>query len=235
MFGKTFGRRVVATSAPAVVQGYVPAPPDPDGETRHIPAVMWDGPHGDMLRQAGFSPDDSRNLALTPERAREMEDAATDRMEAIVAKVNAHIPGVSVRPWAMIPWAVWEGYNAEFLMKADFYPSSPWNNMLLAADAHSSDFLGLPQHPRAAQPGLDENLSRLVEELRIAARDQHDRTWTALSRGDWSALDEHEKFRTECFQKLIAMTRYVADMIFGAEACARHDELFGFGLSDVTD
>src|SRR3982751_2177950 len=133
MFGKAFGKRVVTPSSPAAAPGYVPAGPDPDGEMRIIPKAVWDGPNGAKLRQLGLSPDDPANLVLTPQRARALEDAATARMNAVVAKVNAHIPGVTVAPWAMIPWSVWEGPNAEFLIKSDFMPSSPWNNMLLAA------------------------------------------------------------------------------------------------------
>lgn len=213
---------------------YPGARPDPDGETRNIPKAMWDGPRGDMLRELGFLPDDPNNLALTPARARAKEDAATARMHALVAKVNADVPGVSVIPWAIIPWSVWEGLNAEFLIKRDFLPSSPWNNLLLAADAPSSDFLGLPLHPRAAQPGLDENLPRLIADLRIEAQEEFQTTFAALTQGDWSALERHEAFRNEQFKKLFALTRHVADTVFGAAVCARHDALFGIGLSEVT-
>jgi hypothetical protein len=234
MFGKTFGKRVADSSILGAPQGYLPARPDPDGETRIIPKAIWDGPHGDMLRQSGFLPDDPRNLALTSERMHEMADAATERMNAIVGKVNAHIPGVSVIPWAIIPWAVWQDLNADFLMKRDFLQSSPWNNMLLPADAESSAFLGLPQHPRVAQTGLDENLTHLIDELRLESHDEFDKTWAALSRGDWSALDRHEKFKNDQFQKLFALARYIANDVFGEAVCARHDELFGVGLTEVT-
>ncbi len=234
MMRRSFGKRVVESGPARSVPPYPGPQPDADGETRVIPQAMWDGPRGEMLRDLGFSPDDPNNLALTPERARAKEDAATARMNALVAKVNAHVPGVSVIPWAMIPWSVWEGLNAEFLIKRDFLPSSPWNNLLLPADAASADFLGLPLHPRAAQPGLDENVAALITELRIEARDEFQTTFAALARGDWSALDRHEAFRNDQFKKLIALTRYVADLVFGSAACARHDELFGFGLSEVT-
>jgi hypothetical protein len=235
MFGKSFGKRIVSAPAQVEMQGFVPAGRDTDGETRIIPKAMWDGPDGDTLRRLGFTPDDPRNLALTPERARVKEDEATERMDAIVAKVNTHIPGVTVAPWAMIPWAVWQGLNAEFLMKADYFPSSPWNNILLPADAASSDFLGLPQHPRMAQPGLDENLTQMITELRLESCDEFDKNFAALSQGDWSALDRHETYKTAQFQKLFALAQYVAAEVFGEEVRARHNELFGIGLSDVTD
>ena len=201
---------------------------------RIIPKAVWDGPNGAKLRQLGLSPDDPANLVLTPQRARALEDAATARMNAVVAKVNAHIPGVTVAPWAMIPWSVWEGPNAEFLIKSDFMPSSPWNNMLLAADAESSAFFGLPEHPRAAHQGLAENVTQLIDELRAASRGETERNLAAISSGDFSVLDRYEQLKTDRFQKLLQLARYVATEVFGAEVCARHDELFGFGLTEVT-
>jgi hypothetical protein len=235
MFGKAFGKRVADVSSSGPAYNYIPVKPDQDGEMRIVPKAVWDGPNGDMLRQYGFLPDNPKNLALTPERMHAMADAAHERMNAIVAKVNAHIPGVSVIPWAMIPWSVWQDQNAEFLMKMDFFQSSPWNNMLLPADAASSDYLGLPQHPRIAQPGLDEELSRLITELRIETADKIASFMPAFVRGDISFLDEFTEFSNDRFRKLMALTRYVAYDIFGKEACIRHDELFGFGLSEITD
>jgi hypothetical protein len=231
---KAFGKRGAGVATPAATSGFAPAGPDPDGVTRVIPKAIWDGPNGAMLRRYGFLPDDPANLALTPERASALEEAELARMNALVAKVNAHIPGVTVLPWAMIPWAVWKGLNAELLMKADFFPSSPWNNMLLAADAKSSAFLGLPQHPRRPMPELDQNLTRLIDELRDEFRDEMDSYQEALSRGDFSFLDRFEKLRKARFQKLFALTRYVANLVFGEAVCARHDELFGIGLKGVT-
>ena len=234
MFGRAFGKRVGGAATSGPTQGYVPAGPDPDGVTRLIPKAIWDGPNGEMLQQLGFSPDDPTNLALTPDRARAIEDAATAQMNAVVAKVDAHIPGVSVWPWAIIPWSVWEGLNAEFLIKLDFCPSSPWNNLLLPDNAESVDFLGLPLHPRATPPGLAENLASMITELRIEARDQWNSDFAAISRGDYSVLDRQEAMKNDRFQKLFAVARYVANDVFGDAVCARHDELFGIGLDEVT-
>lgn len=235
MFGKAFGKRVVENSTTVATHNSTPTRPDPDDEARLLPKAIWDGPKGDMLRELGFFPDGQSNMLLTPERARIMEDEATERMNGIVAKVEAHVTGLAVRPWAIIPWVVWQGLNAEFLMKADYYPSSPWNNLLLPIDARSSDYLELPLHPQAALPGLDENLTRLITELRLECQVDIDRFMVAFSRGDISFLDEFEEHRNNKFQKLFALTRYVATEVLGQEAIARHDELFGMGLSGVTD
>lgn len=205
MLHRTFGKRVV--SAPAVGYGETPIRPDPD------------------------SPENQR---LTPERARAMEDAATAQLNALVGKVNAHIPGVTVIPWAIIPWSVWEGPNAELLINTDFLPSSPWNNLLLPADTRSAEFLGLPEHPRTAIPGLHENLTGMIDGLRAEWRDQIDACTLALPREGWSAIEQFEAYKNERFQKLFALARHVTVMVFGEAVSARHDELFGIGLSDVT-
>jgi hypothetical protein len=163
-----------------------------------------------------------------------MEDAATAQMNALVGKVNAHIPGVAVIPWAIIPWSVWEGPNAELLISTDFMPSSPWNNLLLPADAHSAEFLGLPEHPRTAVPGLHENLAGMIDQLRAERRDQIEVCKGALPSAGWSAIEQFETYKKERFQKLFALARHVTVMVFGEAVSARHDELFGVGLSEVT-
>ena len=229
-----FGKRVTAAPNVAAAPGYAPVTADPGDEGRILPKAIWDGPNGDQLRALGFLPDDPANLSLTPQRMRAMEDAAADRMNALVAKVNAHIPDVAVIPWAVIPWSVWKDENAALLMRLDFLPCSPWNTMLLAADARSSNFLGLPQHPRAALPGLHENMTRMIDELRSETRDELDGGVAAISRGDFSVLGRYETFKKDQFQKLLMLTRYVQKDVYGEGVCARHDELFGFGLSKVT-
>lgn len=230
----TFGKRVAGTAATAAPPKLSPAIPDADGVTRVIPKAIWDGPHGATLRRHGFSPDDTANLVLTAERMRALEVAALDRMNALVAKVNAHIPGITLAPWAVIPWAIWKDRNAAFLMKAEFFPSSPWNNMLLAADAKSSAHLGIPEHPRVPMPELDANVTRLIDELRANFDDETERNQAALSRGDFSVLARHEALSKDRFQKLFALTRHVASLIWGDAVCARHDQLFGIGLKSVT-
>jgi hypothetical protein len=230
-----FGKRTAEPSSSSVNHAYMPADIDPDGVKRVIPKAMWDGPHGAMLRQHGLQPDDVANLALTPQRMHAMADAATDRMKRIVAKANAHLPGISFVPWAMMPWNVWQNTNAAFLMNADFMPSSPWNNMLLAADAHTSATLGLPQHPRATPPGIEENVSRLITELREDVQTKFDHIMTTILRGDLSVLGDYEKIKNDRFQKLIVLTRHVASMVFGEATLKRHDELFGIGLAKVPE
>ena len=229
-----FGKRVPAGRKWPAADSYAPVTPEPGDGRRILPKAIWDGPNGDTLRKLGFLPDDPANLSLTPQRMRAMEEAAVDEMNAMVAKVNAHIPNVTVAPWAVIPWSIWKDQNAHFLMRLKFLPCSPWNNMLLAADAKSSEFLGLPVHPRAALSGLHENLTRMIDELRSDACDELERNLAAISRGDLSILDRYERFKNDQFQKLFALTRHLQHHVYGEVVCARHDELFGVGLSKVT-
>ena len=66
---------------------------------------------GSVRPVRGMVPQERTNPALTATSMRAMDVAASDEMDALVAKVNAHIPGVAVLPWAIIPWAVWKDQN----------------------------------------------------------------------------------------------------------------------------
>jgi hypothetical protein len=229
MLRKTFGRR-----EPSPLTTQPGARATTTGDRAHVlPDGLWATPLGEQMRKVGFCPNHPANAALTPEGMRALEDAATVRMNALVVKVNAHIPHVSVIPWAILPWSVWRNENAVFLMSGDFFPSSPWNNLLLAADDYSSTFLGLPRHPRTVPPGLDERISHLVDELRGDFQQQMNRFGEAIARGDLTAVNGFEQAKKERFQKLFALARHVAQLTFGEEVCTRHDELFGIGLSQV--
>ena len=77
-------------------------------------------------------------------------------------------------------------------------------------------------HPLATKPHRNETSDQLEGNL------------TAIARGDFSALDRYENVKNGQFQKLFALVRYTANDIYGETIYARHDELFGIGLSDVT-
>ncbi|MEB3416788.1 hypothetical protein VCJ71_11985 [Alteriqipengyuania sp. WL0013] len=237
MFGqKTFGRRAAPQFGAATAAASAPQPQrDPADEGRIIAAAMWDGPLGAKLREARMTPDSPHNLVLTHDRMRAMEDAATARMNRMIARIEAHVQGIAVRPFALIPWAVWEDANAAFLMKLDFLPSSPWNNFILPTDARSAEFLGLPEHPRAVAPGLTEQVAAMVTELREETADYLDAGIARIARGDFAFLDEYESNRNERFQRLFALARYLAEITFGPAVIAKHDEQFGLGLSSIPE
>ena len=54
--------------------------PDADGVTRVFPSELWDDPKiGTILREAGFAPDDARNILPTAEDYIALFDAAKQR------------------------------------------------------------------------------------------------------------------------------------------------------------
>ena len=74
----------------------------------------------------------------------------------------------------------------------------------------------------------------MIEQLRDERRDQIEACKAALPRAGWSAIEQFETYKNDRFQKLFALARHVSSSVFGAAVCARHDELFGIGLSEVT-
>ena len=48
--------------------------PDADGVTRAMPKEMWDGPHGDFLREIGVTPDDPSNVMPTQQSVQAKAD-----------------------------------------------------------------------------------------------------------------------------------------------------------------
>jgi hypothetical protein len=232
MFGKVFGKRGVDASQQKLA-GLPPHPgPDRDGVSRVIPQEIFDGPQGKLLRELGMSPDDESNMVLTPERAQAKSDAAHESLERLVTHVNRQLTGgARVGRFSLIPWAVWQGVNAEFLMKAcDFYPCDRWNTMLLPEDAKSAAILGLPQHPQAGDPGFDAQISNLISQMREEFSAEHNRIGAALLKGDMSALDGQEDRKHKRRADLAGLASYLGNHFFGAEAWTRHDALFGASL-----
>lgn len=232
---KTFGRRTAplqyATSQPLKASHTV----DQADRDRVLPGSLWEGEHRKFLEDTGFTPDDPRNLRMTHERMTAMQDAAMAQMKKLVEKLEAHVRGIAVGPYAVIPWSVWEGPNREFLFKQDFLPASPWNTLIFPLDEPSAAYLGLPLHPGQTDLSIVPNLSDLVTEL----REEHDafiaRGLAAMQNGDFSPLDQLEEQKITAFKKMLAMMRYLATETFGPEVIKKHDEWFGIGLSSVTD
>lgn len=170
MFGKTFGRRRVSQSTLPAHPG-----PDADGVARVIPKEIFDGPTGAFLREIGFSPDDASNLMPTQHSVQAKANALEAEREDFVAGVNRALPaGCMVIPWALIPYRVWQGERAGFLMlTCDLYPASLFNTMLLPADAASAHTLGLPEHPRGPVDGIDDAAVRFLGELQAEYQASH--------------------------------------------------------------
>lgn len=202
--------------------------PDDDGISRIIPKSVWDGPSGDFLRELGKSPDDASNMMPTKDLVQARHDAAFAQQTQFVDRVNSQLPeGTSVGPYAMIPWSVWQTEFGQMLMvNCEFYPTQPWNTMLLPDDERSSFVLDLPVHPGAYPPTLQPAIERYLAEFREeldAARAYTDESF-ASGEMDLKVFGEAlDKLKSN----VIAMAHSMTSITFGEEVYDRHLRMFG--------
>jgi hypothetical protein len=221
-----FGKRAASATRP-------PHPgPDADGVSRLVPKAVFDGSGGAFLKKLGFGPDDPDNLLVTQYLADARFDVRREGQERILKTINSQLPGdCQVIPWAMIPWSLWKGPDATFLMSSlDVYPPDLWNTMLLPENDLTAAALGLPKHPRAAPPGLEPAAAHLIGQIHEQVRTAHRRTTDALDRSDISELAPFADAITGAKAKMMYVAHKLSETTFGAPAMERHQALFGKAL-----
>ena len=234
-----FGKRKVRPGAPLEEPGtttFAQTTPDTDGVFRAIPKEMWDGEHGAMLRELGFQPDDPRNmLPQNPGLLEARADQAHEAQKRFVAQINtslqAQLPGTTVVPWAMIPWSVWEGRVALFLMiNCKMCPADLWNTFLMPADERSAEALGWQIHPYREIPGVKDTCTRLLLELADEHQIVFEKTGKRLEAGDLSALESYQHSSENARTNVIKLARYLATDLFGQQSFDRHRAVFAESL-----
>lgn len=206
--------------------------PDSDNVFRAIPKEFWDGPHGDMLREAGLYPDSPSNLTIDNKG---LIDSRIDRalaaqkqyMDELNVNLNEVAPGVSVAPWSMVPWTVWHGQAAPFLLiVCNMYPPEKWNMFLMPANDASSYALSMPRHPFGEIKGIEENCTRLLLELYEKHQVVFNETSIALEKGDLSTLDAYGQSRIETQTMVVKLAHAITADVFGQEVYDRQKQLF---------
>lgn len=139
-----------------------------DGRTRVIPAAMWDGESGDMLRQLGMSPDDESNLVPNQQSLEQRLVEGRAKLEAKLARLNDDISrrtnGGSVRPFFLLPDPCWNGEMGHLLMmRLDLCPYDDWNIAFLAADERTALKLDAPIHPNGNLPAFVKASAEFLE------------------------------------------------------------------------
>lgn len=180
----SFGKRP-STNASAEKQA------DPHGRRKVFPDEIWDGPNGHVLRALGFSPDDESNLVpngASLNAAIERSKAAHETAYAeAVKRVRSTMPSAEIRPFFLIPDAVWNGPGGVFLMTTlELYPYDAWNVIYLAADERTAMVLDLAPHPGKDVPAFVKASQEFMTTAMAhmdKVRDQVERTqkWAAFS------------------------------------------------------
>jgi|CXWL01.1.fsa_nt_gi hypothetical protein len=170
-FGKRPTTNVAMSSVPRATET------GRDGRLRVIPAEMWEGELGDMLRTLGMSPDDESNLVPNQQSLEERLALGRAQLEAKLMRVNDDIArrtnGGSMRPFFLLPDPCWNGDMGHFLMmRLDLFPYDDWNVSFLPVDERTALKLDAPMHPNGNLPAFvkasEEFLTREEANLREA-------------------------------------------------------------------
>jgi len=204
---------------------------DADGVLRAIPKALWNGANGDFLRQLGVSPDDENNIVPTQQGIDAEFGRRRVALDAFIARVNESAGGTySVTPWAMLPWSVWNGEHAEFLLMQNMYPVDLWNTMLMPSDERSAAVLGLPKHLFGVPDGLDASAVRLIGEIRGELALVHAKVSETLARGDTSMLSPYNDAVEKARRDVRGVAHVLGSAVYGEPNYFKHREVFGSQL-----
>jgi len=213
-----FGKRAAAAAAPT---------PDADSVTRAIPKSLWeDSAVGDFLRSLGASPDGPTNVVQSQSDVQAQADHLAELSKQFVARWNARLPR-EVAPWAMVPYACWQGEHADFLLAdLEMFPMDAWNTLLLPIDEEGALALELPRHPGVADAQHLANANSLVGELREEFARHHREASDNAASGDFSAIEGFDEVREHTRDNLKGMARGLAARIVGEAAVLRSRQMF---------
>jgi len=161
-----FGRRIFGKKQHsfAELKQIMRPVPDSDGVTRVFSKELWDDPKiGSFLREAGFAPDDQRNIMRTADdyialfaTARYRLQLRTETFNRDMAARHGYCHAV---PFLVIGDAIWDGEHGAFLYaQMDLVSFDDWNVVMLAADARTTQSCGLPAHPGSV-PALNQAMT----------------------------------------------------------------------------
>ena len=151
MFGRrTFGKQQHSF---ADLKKIMRPTPDADGVTRVFSKELWDDPKiGSFLREAGFAPDDQRNIMRTADDYIALFAAAKYRLQVRTETFNTEMTArhgyCRATPFLVISQPIWDGEHGAFLYaQMDLIGYDDWNVVMLAADVRTTQASGLPAHP----------------------------------------------------------------------------------------
>ncbi len=174
-------------------------------------------------------PDDAPGIVPAPESVRAHIAEMRAQREEFLAALNEEMPKrVTLVPWAMLPWKIWNGPHGRFLaVSCELYPVGPWNTMLLPDDDDGASALNLPKHLGDVPPGLEAAVNDLIGEVREDFAEVHESAGAATALADTPAHDELAATRDAARAKLGGLAGVMGARVYGEDAYARHRELFG--------
>ncbi|WP_456732572.1 hypothetical protein [Bradyrhizobium sp. USDA 3364] len=126
---------------------------DADGAAPLFHKKQWDDPRiGPVLRDAGFMPDDERNVAPTTDDHLAVFAAANmrllERTETFNRDMTARHGHCHALPFLVIDQKIWDGRHGAFLYgQMNLIGYDEWNVIMLAGDPQTTQSCGLAGHP----------------------------------------------------------------------------------------
>jgi hypothetical protein len=143
--------------------------PDADGVTRVFPSELWDDPKiGKFLQEAGFAPDDARNILPKAEdyialfaAAKKRLDERTEAFNRDMTKRHGYCHAV---PFLVIDHTIWDGEHGAFLYaQMNLIGFDEWNVLMLAADVRTREACDLAGHPGVVPAVTDVMTKRVID------------------------------------------------------------------------
>jgi hypothetical protein len=124
-----------------------------------LPAELWDGEVGNLLRSLQRSPDDKSNLVSKRHAQRARLDEGREGLAMRAKRANDEVaillPGGAVKPFFLLPDACWNGDLGDFLMlRLYLYPYDEWHVAFLPIDERTAYALNAPPHPGREVPAF---------------------------------------------------------------------------------
>jgi hypothetical protein len=168
MFGRkpTFGKK--QQSFAELKETMRPAP-DSYGVTRVFSRELWDDPRiGHALREAGFAPDDARNILPTAKDYIALFAAAKQRLQERTETFNREMTArhgyCRAAPFLVIDRSIWDGEHGAFLYaQMDLIGFDDWNVLMLASDVRTKEVCGIAGHPGTVPAVAQVMTGRVVE------------------------------------------------------------------------
>jgi hypothetical protein len=157
---------------------YAPREDGAPPQRRIIPASMWEGQQGDLLRRVGMSPDDESNLVPDAHSvtARLERDKAEyeKRLAEMNRSISQRVPGGEMRGFWLLPDPCWNGRMGQFLMmRLGLFPYEDWNLVFLPTDEKTAEALNLPPHPGRDIPAFVTASERFLADVEAALQSAH--------------------------------------------------------------
>jgi len=128
-----------------------------------FPKEVFEGKTGEMLREAGFAPDNPINQAVNTQPVSVLLAEDLKHLRDVTNAVNAVAKGFQLVPWHLLPPGLWRGPHAEWLRRhLDLSPYRPWNTIFLPSNEVGAKELDLPVAPPQPTEPNEQTLAMIA-------------------------------------------------------------------------